>query len=160
MGLLGFTSLYREGFEVVLFLQSYYLRMGGKAVLLGALLGLFFTGIVAVLTFVAHRKLPYRKMLILTGVMLGGVLLVMVGEQAQEMQLAHWIPTTPIIRLENVIPAWMGLWFSVFRDARNFDRSTACRHHRHRFLLSRPAHHLAALPYRNPVDLATPQIVR
>jgi len=26
LGLLGFTSLYREGFEVVLFLQSYYLR--------------------------------------------------------------------------------------------------------------------------------------
>src|SRR5919197_664519 len=27
--LLGFTSLYREGFEVVLFLQSYNLRLGG-----------------------------------------------------------------------------------------------------------------------------------
>lgn len=114
LGLLGFTSLYREGFEVVLFLQSYYLRMGGKAVLLGALLGLFFTGIVAVLTFVAHRKLPYRKMLILTGIMLGGVLLVMVGEQAQEMQLAHWIPTTEISSLTNVIPPWMGLWFAIF----------------------------------------------
>ena len=114
LGLLGFTSLYREGFEVVLFLQSYYLRMGGKAVLGGALLGLFFTGIVAALTFVAHRRLPYRKMLILTGIMLGGVLLVMVGEQAQEMQLAHWIPTTPITRLESIIPAWMGLWLSIF----------------------------------------------
>lgn len=114
LGLLGFTSLYREGFEVVLFLQSYYLRMGGKAVFGGALLGLFFTGIVAVLTFVAHRKLPYRKMLVLTGVMLGGVLLVMVGEQAQEMQLASWIPTTEISRLTNVIPQWMGLWFAVF----------------------------------------------
>ena len=112
LGLLGFTSLYREGFEVVLFLQSYYLRMGGKAVLGGALVGLFFTGIVAVLTFIAHRRLPYRKMLILTGVMLGVVLLVMVGEQAQEMQLAHWIPTTQIERLVNFIPAWMGLWFS------------------------------------------------
>jgi len=114
LGLLGFTSLYREGFEVVLFLQSYYLRMGGKAVLGGALLGLFFTGIVAVLTFIAHRKLPYRKMLVLTGIMLGGVLLVMVGEQAQEMQLAHWIPTTEISSLTNVIPPWMGLWFAVF----------------------------------------------
>jgi high-affinity iron transporter len=114
LGLLGFTSLYREGFEVVLFLQSYYLRMGGKAVLGGALLGLFFTGIVAVLTFVAHRKLPYRKMLVLTGVMLGGVLLVMVGEQAQEMQLAHWIPTTEIGSLTNLIPSWMGLWFAIF----------------------------------------------
>jgi high-affinity iron transporter len=114
LGLLGFTSLYREGFEVVLFLQSYYLKMGGKTVLCGALLGLFFSGIIAVLTFVAHRRLPYRKMLILTGIMLGVVLLVMVGEQAQEMQLAHWIPTTPISSLKNAIPAWMGLWFSIF----------------------------------------------
>lgn len=114
LGLLGFTSLYREGFEVVLFLQSYYLRMGGKTVLLGALLGLFFTGTVAVLTFVAHRKLPYRKMLVLTGIMLGVVLLVMVGEQAQEMQLAHWIPATPIHALTNSIPPWLGVWFSIF----------------------------------------------
>ena len=28
MGLLGFTSFYREGFEVVLFLQSYRLKSG------------------------------------------------------------------------------------------------------------------------------------
>ena len=42
------------------------------------------------------------------------VLLVMVGEQAQEMQLAHWLPTTQISWLTHVIPAWMGLWFSVF----------------------------------------------
>ncbi len=112
--LLGFASLYREGFEVVLFLQTYYLQMGGKIVLLGALLGLFFTGIVAVLTFVAHRRLPYRKMLVFTGIMLGFVLLVMVGEQAQEMQLAGWIRTTPIDSLAKIIPDWMGLWFSVF----------------------------------------------
>jgi high-affinity iron transporter len=112
--LLGFTSLYREGFEVVLFLQNYYLKMGGAAVLQGTLLGLFFTAIVAVLTFVAHRRLPYRKMLVLTGVMLGFVLLVMVGEQAQEMQLANWIPTTPIGSLETHIPPWMGLWFAVY----------------------------------------------
>jgi high-affinity iron transporter len=112
--LLGFASLYREGFEVVLFLQTYYLQMGGKIVLLGALLGLFFTGIVAVLTFVAHRKLPYRKMLIVTGVMLGFVLLVMVGEQAFEMQQAGWIRTTQIGWLADKIPAWVGVWFSIF----------------------------------------------
>jgi high-affinity iron transporter len=38
----------------------------------------------------------------------------MVGEQAQEMQLAHWLPTTAMPRLAAVIPPWMGLWFSVF----------------------------------------------
>ncbi|HEX3626100.1 MAG TPA: FTR1 family protein [Verrucomicrobiae bacterium] len=112
LALVGFASLYREGFEVVLFLQTYYLQMGGKIVLFGALLGLFFTGIVAALTFLAHRRLPYRKMLVLTGILLGVVLLVMVGEQAQEMQLAGWIRTTPIPWLK--IPGWAGLWFSVF----------------------------------------------
>jgi high-affinity iron transporter len=112
--LLGFTSLYREGFEVVLFLQSYNLRFGGGVVLKGTLLGIALSGIVAVLTFVLQQKLPYRKMLITTGILLGVVLLVMVGEQAQEMQLAHWISTTPIQALVLVIPRWIGLWFSVF----------------------------------------------
>src|SRR5713226_9684340 len=112
--LLGFTSLYREGFEVVLFLQSYHLRLGGGIVLKGALLGMVLTGMVAVLTFVLQQRLPYRKMLITTGVLLGVVLLVMVGEQAQEMQLARWISITEISSLKNYMPPWMGLWFAVF----------------------------------------------
>ncbi len=111
---LGFTSLYREGFEVVLFLQSYRLRLGDGPIRYGVLAGVFFSGVIAILTFIAHRRLPYRRMLVLTGIMLGGVLLVMVGEQAQEMQLAHWLPTTELPRLANVIPSWMGLWFSIF----------------------------------------------
>lgn len=114
MALLGFTSFYREGVEVVLFLQSYRLKLGGQPILYGVLLGLLFTGTIAILTFLAHQKLPYRRMLVLTGAMLGAVLLVMVGEQAQEMQVAHWLPTTMIPFLAQRIPAWMGLWFSVF----------------------------------------------
>jgi high-affinity iron transporter len=114
LGLLGFASLYREGFEVVLFLQGYYLKMGGPIVLGGALLGLLLSGLVAVLTFVAHSRLPYRKLLISTGMMLGFVLLIMVGEQAQEMQLANWIPTTKIAALENFTPDWIGVWFAVY----------------------------------------------
>ena len=109
--LLGFASVYREGFEVVLFLQSLRLQVGSRIVLVGVLVGLSLTAIVGALTFVAHQRLPYKKMLILTGVMLGVVLLVMVGEQAQEMQLAHWIPTTP---LPLPIPPWMGVWFAVY----------------------------------------------
>ncbi|HXA09223.1 MAG TPA: FTR1 family protein [Chthoniobacterales bacterium] len=112
--LLGFTSLYREGFEVVLFLQSYRLKFGNSVVLEGALVGLILSGMVAVLTFGLQRRLPYRQMLITTGVLLGGVLLVMVGEQAQEMQLAHWISTTPIPALEPIVRPWMGMWFAVF----------------------------------------------
>src|SRR4029077_5782786 len=112
--LLGFTSLYREGFEVVLFLQSYNLRLGGEVVFKGAALGLLLSGIVAVLTFVLQRRLPYRKMLITTGILLGMVLLVMVGEQAQEMQLAHWISHTEIPWLAPLTPQWMGMWFAIF----------------------------------------------
>jgi high-affinity iron transporter len=114
LGLLGFSSFYREGFEVVLFLQSYRLKMGMGPILSGAILGSLLSGIVAVLTFFAHRRLPYRKMMVLTGTMLGFVLLVMVGEQAQEMQLANWIPTTKIEWLANLTPDWMGVWFSVY----------------------------------------------
>jgi len=114
MVLLGFTSFYREGFEVVLFLQSFRLRLGGRTVLEGVVFGSVGTLAVAVLTFVIHRHLPYRKMLVVTGVMLAVVLLVMVGEEAQEMQLAGWLSTTTLSRLSEVIPGWAGLWFSLF----------------------------------------------
>jgi high-affinity iron transporter len=117
LALLGFSSVYREGFEIVLFLQSYRLRLGTAPVLYGVAAGLTLTGIIGALTFVAHRRLPYRRMLVVTGVMLGLVMLVMVGEQAQEMQLANWLPTTPIATLTHVIPDWMGLWFAVFPTA-------------------------------------------
>ena len=113
LGLLGFASFYREGFEVVLFLQSYRLAMGAGVVLAGALFGLLFSGIVAVLTFVGHHRLPYKRMLVLTGVLLAAVLLVMIGEQAQEMQLAGWIGTTSLPWL-SWLPGWSGTWFALF----------------------------------------------
>jgi high-affinity iron transporter len=50
-------------------------------------------------------------MLIVTGVMVGVVLIVMVGESAQDLQLAGWLPTTSI---GVAIPGWLGLWFAVF----------------------------------------------
>jgi high-affinity iron transporter len=117
LALLGFSSVYREGFEVVLFLQSYRLKLGTTPVMWGVAMGFALTLLVGALTFVAHRRLPYRRMLVLTGVMLGLVMLVMVGEQAQEMQLANWLPTTPIASLSHLIPDWMGLWFAVFPTA-------------------------------------------
>lgn len=109
--LLGLTAVYREGFEIVLFLQSLRLRAGESPVLTGTAIGLSLTAIVAALTFIAQRKLPYRKMLIATGIMLGGVLLVMVGESAQELQQAGWITTTPVAI---PLPGWLGMWFAVF----------------------------------------------
>ncbi len=108
---LGVTSVYREGFEVVLFLQNLRLGYGSGVVLEGAGIGLALTLLVGALTFLAHRKLPYKKMLVATGVMLGVVLIVMVGESVQEMQLAGWLPTTTV---QLAIPGWVGLWLAVF----------------------------------------------
>jgi high-affinity iron transporter len=67
-----------------------------------------------VLTFGLHQRLPYRKLLIITGGMLVVVLWVMVGEEVNEMQLAGWIGTTPIPGVS--APGWAGTWFSVFAN--------------------------------------------
>ena len=88
LALLGFTSVYREGFEVVLFLQNLRLRYGSGVVLEGVLLGLVFVAAIGYATFFLQRRLPYRRMLVATGVLLGFVLLVMVGESVQEFQQA------------------------------------------------------------------------
>jgi high-affinity iron transporter len=119
LALLGFASVYREGFEVVLFLQSYYLQMGPAVVYYGAAAGLVLTLAAGYLTFLGHRRLPYKRMLILTGILLTGVLFVMVGEEVNEMQLAGWIGTTNIPWLQG-IPDWAGLWFSIFPNVETF----------------------------------------
>ncbi len=111
LALLGFTSVYREGFEVVLFLQNLRLRYGSGVVLEGVALGLVFVAIIGYATFKLQARLPYKRMLVATGILLGVVLLVMVGESVQELQLAGWIGTSPV----NVnIPGWMGLWLAIF----------------------------------------------
>jgi high-affinity iron transporter len=118
LGLLGFTSVYREAFEIVIFLQNLRVTFGSSVVLEGVTLGVLFTGAVGVLTFGLHQRLPYKRLLIITGLMLLVVLWVMVGEEINEMQLAGWIGTTNITWLH--IPGWAGTWFSVFGNVETF----------------------------------------
>ena len=82
--LLGFSSVYREGFEVVLFLQTLQLQAGTPTVLEGVAIGLAATVAVGVAMFFLQQKLPYKRMLVVTGVMLGVVLVVMVGGSARD----------------------------------------------------------------------------
>jgi high-affinity iron transporter len=110
--LLGFTSVYREGFETVLFLQSLVLEAGVGVVMQGVLLGLAGTALVGALTFALQVRLPYKKMLVLTGVMIGFVLLTMVGHTVHVMQSIGWLPITPIQGV--FVPYWMGQWFGLF----------------------------------------------
>lgn len=110
LGLLGFSAVYREGFEIVLFLQSLRVGYGSSVVLEGVALGLLFTAAAGIVTFVLHRKLPYKRLLIITFGLLVLVLFVMVGEQVNEMQLAGWIGTSTFWDS----PGWLGTWFSIF----------------------------------------------
>ncbi len=111
LALLGFTAVYREGFEVVLFLQNLRITAGSNAVLEGVALGLALTVAVGIVTFSLQQRLPYKRMLVVTGALLGFVLLVMVGESIQEMQLAGWLPAHTI---GVTFPGFVGLWFAVF----------------------------------------------
>jgi high-affinity iron transporter len=96
----------------VLFLQSLVLDAGIGIVLQGVALGLIGVAIVGVITFALQVRLPYKKMLAVTGVMIGVVLLTMVGNTVRVMQSVGWLPITPIAGLH--IPYWMGQWFGLF----------------------------------------------
>lgn len=110
--LLGFTSIYREGFETVLFLQSLVLDAGLSIVFQGVALGLLGTLIVGFITFKLQMRLPYKRMLIVTGILIGVVLLTMVGNTVHVMQVVGWLPISPIAGL--YVPYWMGRWFGIF----------------------------------------------
>jgi high-affinity iron transporter len=109
--LLGFSTVYREGFETVLFLQALELNSGLLVVLEGVALGGVAVAAVAVATFVLERKLPYKRMLIVTGVLLTAVLVIMVGKTARTLQGVGWLPSTPI---DADVPYWAGIWLGVF----------------------------------------------
>ena len=108
---LGFTSVFREGVEVVLFLQTLQLQSGTSTVLEGVAIGLAATAVVGVAVFHLHRRLPYRRMLVLTGVLVGVVLVVMIGGTALTFMDLGWIPRH---ELPFSLPGWLGSWFEIY----------------------------------------------
>jgi high-affinity iron transporter len=110
---LGFTTVFREGVEVVLFLQNLQLKAGSAAVLEGVALGLAGTAVVGVLTFWLHHKLPYRRMLVLTGGLVGVVLVVMIGGTALSFVNLGWLPDAPT---PFTLPGWLGAWFEIYSN--------------------------------------------
>ena len=109
---LGFTSVYREGFETVLFLQALVLEGGTTMVLIGIAAAMVAVVLVGVVTFKLQVNLPYRNMLIVTGVLIAGVLLQMVGNTVHVMQVLGWLP---IHLIESIsLPYWLGTWFGVY----------------------------------------------
>jgi high-affinity iron transporter len=110
--LLGFTSMYREGFETVLFLQALVLDAGPATVLQGVAVGSIGVIIVGIITFRMQQRLPYKKMLVYTGVLIGAVLLIMVGKTVHVLQAVGWVGITPIQGV--TLPYWTGLWLGLY----------------------------------------------
>jgi high-affinity iron transporter len=108
---LGFTSVFREGFETVLFLQALQLEAGIGIVLAGVSLGLVFVAAVGAITFKLEQRLPYKRMLVVTGALIALVLVVMVGNTARVLQGVGWISIHPI---DVEFPLWMGTWLGIF----------------------------------------------
>ena len=121
--LLGFSSVYREGFETVIFLQAMTLEAGAWTVLQGVALGLAGVVAVYVLVIALERKLPHKKMLIATGILMTAVLAVMVGTTVQTLQAVGWLPVTPIEGLE--LPYWSGLWLGLYPTWQGIAAQTA-----------------------------------
>ncbi len=69
------------------------------------------TAVVGYATFALERKLPYKKMLIVTGVLIALVLVVLVGNTVRTLQGVGWVPITP---LDVEFPLWMGTWLGIF----------------------------------------------
>jgi high-affinity iron transporter len=111
LAVLGFTAMYREGFETVLFMQSLVLQSGLAPVLSGASVALLLVTLVGVLVFVLQSKLPHKKMLIATGAMICVVLFVIVGNTTHMLQVVGWMSIHP---LPIVLPYWTGLWLGTY----------------------------------------------
>ncbi len=112
LALLGFASVYREGFETVLFLQALVLESGAQVVLIGVAAALLAVVAVGIVTFRLQVNLPYKRMLVVTGILIGVVLLQMVGNTVHGLQVVGWLPIHLIDGLP--LPYWVGTWMGVY----------------------------------------------
>jgi high-affinity iron transporter len=108
----GFLTIYREGFETTLFMQSLILEGGFAASLTGLFAGLAVIGLAGWAIFKWGMKLPYRKLLVWTGVLVVTILATFLGSTVRLFQTIGWMPIHPIRALE--IPAWMGTWLGIY----------------------------------------------
>ena len=108
---LGFSSVLREGVETVLFLQALQLSSGTGVVLAGVGLALVADRGGRLATFKLEQRLPYKRMLVVTGFLIALVLVVLVGNVTRTMQGVGWLPITPI-HVEP--PLWAGTWLGIF----------------------------------------------
>jgi high-affinity iron transporter len=108
----GFLTVYREGFETALFLQSLLLEGNIPAIAIGGGFALLSIAVVGLLTFKFGLKLPYRKLLVLTGLLVVAIMVSFIGQTVRLFQTVGWISVHPIPYLH--LPDWAGLWLGLY----------------------------------------------
>ena len=108
----GFVTIYREGFEVSLFMQSLLMEGSQQSVALGVLISALLIAALGTAIFVVGTKLPIRKMLIVTGLFVVSILITFLGSTVRIFQTVGWLPIHPINGFE--IPTWMGQWLGLY----------------------------------------------
>lgn len=91
---LGFTVVYREGFETVLFYQAMLFDADGTAVLSGFLLGTAVILVVAVLMLRLSQRLPLKPFFAATGLLLMLLAFNFTGSGIRELQEAGVVSAT------------------------------------------------------------------
>ena len=94
----GFLTVYREGFETTIFMQSLMLEGSAGSVLLGATAGFAFIAAIGMLIMAFGAKLPYRKMLVFTGVLVVSIMVTFLGSTVRLFQTVSWLPVHPLPR--------------------------------------------------------------
>jgi high-affinity iron transporter len=110
--LVGFLVGYREGFETVLFLQSLVIDAGGKAVGIGVAAGCVFLLVLGIAALRIGLKLPYFRILLVTAMLIGIVLITFVGGTVRAAQTVGWLPVHRLA--EGSWPVWMGNWLGLY----------------------------------------------
>jgi high-affinity iron transporter len=108
----GFLTVYREGFETTLFMQSLLLEGSVWPVVIGVLAGALFITAIGLAIFKFGGKLPYRKLLVVTGVLVVSIMVTFFGSTVRLFQTVGWLPIHPIPLLN--IPSWAGLWLGLY----------------------------------------------
>ena len=108
----GFLTVYREGFETTLFMQSLLLEGTAWPVVIGVLAGTAFIAAIGLGIFVFGAKLPYRKLLVLTGVLVVSIMVTFFGSTARLFQTVGWLPIHPVKGL--TVPTWAGVWLGFY----------------------------------------------
>jgi high-affinity iron transporter len=108
----GFLTVYREGFEMALFLQSLLLEGSRFAVIIGSAVAVAFLVLIGALTFRFGVKLPYRKLMVLTGALVVSIMVTFLGSTVRLFQTVNWMPIHPVYSIH--LPNWTGLWLGLY----------------------------------------------